>query len=125
MLEIASYIKEKYPHIPIILFPKGVSNNLEEIRDLDGKFDVFGIDWSTPMQRAKEILSPKYTLQGNVEPSRIYSKEALEKCVRAVADRMKDLPHIFNLGHGIIPNAPIENVKYFVDIIREVTSQEN
>lgn len=123
MLEIASYIKEKYPHIPVILFPKNVSNSLEEIRDLDGKFDVFGVDWATPMSVAKEYLSPKYTLQGNIEPCRLYSQEAIKKCVTSVAEKMQGLPHIFNLGHGIMPDAPVENVKYFVDIVREITKE--
>jgi uroporphyrinogen decarboxylase len=123
MVEIASYLKEKYPHIPVILFPKGVSNNLVDIRDLRANFDVFGVDWGTPMSLAKEHLSSLYTLQGNIEPSRIHSKKALKECVESLSSVMKDTPHIFNLGHGIMPDAPIENVKYLVDLVHNITKR--
>ncbi len=63
MVEIAEYIKE-IPHIPVIMFPKGVAAFIE--RGLVyGNFDVFGVDWGTPMALAKEKLGSKYVLQGN------------------------------------------------------------
>ncbi len=118
MKEIASYIKEKYPHIPIIMFPKGIPAYLDEI---DGDFDVFGVDWSTPMEFAKERLGDKYVLQGNMEPCRLYSKEAIKECVTSLANTMKNERHIFNLGHGILPDVPVENAKYFVSLAQEVS----
>ncbi len=118
MKEIASYIKKKYPHIPIIMFPKGIPAYLDEI---DGEFDVFGVDWSTPMEFAKERLGDKYVLQGNMEPCRLYNKEAIKECVTSIAETMKDGRHIFNLGHGILPDVPVENAKYFVSLCQEVS----
>jgi hypothetical protein len=53
MVEIAEYLKEKYPHIPVIMFPKGIPAFLDKVY---GNFDVFGVDWSTPMALAKEKL---------------------------------------------------------------------
>jgi len=71
MVEICDYLKSKYPNIPIIMFPKGVTAFIE--RGLVyGNFDVFGVDWGTPMQMAKEKLGDKYVLQGNMEPCRLY-----------------------------------------------------
>ncbi|WP_194145379.1 uroporphyrinogen decarboxylase [Helicobacter sp. MIT 05-5294] len=112
--QIASFIKQKYPHIPVILFPKGISGYLEEI---DGEFDVFGVDWSTPLEIAKAKLSPKYTLQGNLEPCRIYNEESMLEGARQILDLMKNTPHIFNLGHGMLPDLPRENAIKLVEFI--------
>jgi len=123
MVEIASYIKERYPHIPIIMFPKGIAAFIE--RGLVyGNFDVFGVDWGTPMALAKEKLGEKYVLQGNMEPTRLYSKEATKECVESLAETMKDGRHIFNLGHGILPDVPVENAKYFVKLCQEVSKRD-
>ncbi|QYH02857.1 uroporphyrinogen decarboxylase [Campylobacter lari] len=116
MLEIADFIKEKYPHIPVILFPKGVSGFLD---DISGNFDVFGVDWSTPLELAKEKLGTKYTLQGNMEPCRLYDKKAIEAGVDKILNIMQDSAHIFNLGHGILPDIPVENAKYFIKLVQE------
>ena len=121
MLQIAESLKSKYPHIPVILFPKGVGASLETIANLNGNFDVFGVDWSTPITLAKKHLSPRYVLQGNVEPFRLYNQEASAACVRSVHERMDGAHHIFNLGHGITPDVPVENVKYFVDQVHQVS----
>ena len=121
MKDIASYIKAKYPHIPIIMFPKGIPAYLDEI---DGDFDVFGVDWSTPMALAKEKLGKKYILQGNMEPCRLYSKEATKECVTSIAQTMKEGRHIFNLGHGILPDVPVENARYFVSLCKEVSKKD-
>lgn len=121
MVQIADYLKAKYPHIPIIMFPKGVPAFLDNVY---GNFDVFGVDWSTPMALAKEKLGKKYVLQGNMEPCRLYSQEATKECVEALADTMKEGRHIFNLGHGILPDVPVENAKYFVNLCQETSRRK-
>lgn len=118
--QICSDIKAKNPHIPIIVFPKGISAYLDKI---DGEFDVFGVDWSTPMQLAYEKLGHKYTLQGNMEPTRLYSKEKIKQSVENIADIMRDKNHIFNLGHGILPDIPVENAKYFVNLAKKLSKK--
>lgn len=120
MLEISRFIKEKYPQIPVILFPKGISGYLDGI---NGEFDVFGVDWSTPLQLAKDILSPKYTLQGNLEPCRLYEKSAIQSGVQSVLKTMQGAPHIFNLGHGILPDIPVENAKFFIRLVQESSAR--
>lgn len=120
IIEICDYLKAKYPHIPIIVFPKGVPAFLEKVY---GNFDVFGVDWSTPMALAKEKLGDRYVLQGNMEPCRLYSKEATLECVSSLANTMRDGRHIFNLGHGILPDVPVENAKYFVSLCKEVSKR--
>ena len=120
MVEISDYIKSKYPHIPIIMFPKGIPAFLDKVY---GNFDVFGVDWSTPMSLAKEKLGDKYVLQGNMEPCRLYSQEATLECVKHLANVMKDGRHIFNLGHGILPDVPVENAKYFVEMCKKLSKR--
>lgn len=83
MVEIAEYLKAKYPHIPVIMFPKGVAAFIER-GGVYGNFDVFGVDWGTPMALAKEKLGERYVLQGNMEPCRLYSQEATTACVEAI-----------------------------------------
>ena len=121
MKEIASSIKEEYPQIPVILFSKGVGLYLEDM--VDGEFDVIGIDWNTPIEYAANIVNSKKTIQGNMDPTRLYSKEATKEAVLHIANVMKGKPHIFNLGHGILPDTDFRNIEYFVNLVKEVTSK--
>ena len=118
MKEISAYLKSKYPHIPIIMFPKGISGYLDKI---DGEFDVFGVDWATPIELAKEKLGDKYVLQGNMEPTRLYNQEAIKEGIEKIVKVMKNERHIFNLGHGILPDIPVENAKYFIKTVQQKT----
>ncbi len=118
MKEIAKNIKAKHPHIPVILFSKGVGLYMDE---MDGEFDVVGVDWATPIDYALNIFEDNYTLQGNMEPTRLYSKTAIKEAVTKIAEIMKGHRHIFNLGHGILPDVPVENAKYFVGLCKEIT----
>lgn len=120
MVEIADYLKAKYPHIPIIMFPKGIPAFLDKVY---GNFDVFGVDWSTPMGYAKEKLGDRYVLQGNMEPCRLYSKESTTECVEALQKIMGGKRHIFNLGHGILPDVPVENAKHFITECHRVSKK--
>ena len=120
MLEISSFIKQKYPQIPVILFPKGISGYLEGI---NGDFDVFGVSWDTPLSLAKKILSDRYALQGNLEPCRLYDKDAIKSGVESILRTMKGASHIFNLGHGIMPDIPVENAKFFVRLVQESSAR--
>ncbi|WP_267524011.1 uroporphyrinogen decarboxylase [Campylobacter sp. MG1] len=110
--DLTSYLKTKYPHIAIIAFPKGVGSFIE---CLDAKIDVLGVDWSTPIQVATKS---KFVLQGNLEPCRLYSKQAIKDGVESIKETIKDRPHIFNLGHGILPDVLVEHVHYLIKCVR-------
>jgi uroporphyrinogen decarboxylase len=122
MVQIADYLKSRYPNIPIIMFPKGIPSFIEQGL-VYGNFDVFGVDWGTPMALAKEKLGDRYVLQGNMEPCRLYSKEATTQCVEAIQDIMGTKRHIFNLGHGILPDVPVENAIHFVKEAQRVSKK--
>ena len=120
MVRISESLKQKYPNVPIILFPKGVGSYLDGIY---GNFDVFGVDWGTPIELAKEKLGDRYILQGNLEPTRLYSKEAIKSRVTHIVETMQNKRHIFNLGHGMLPDLDRENAKYLVNLVREMSSR--
>lgn len=119
--EIGRYLKAKYPNIPVILFPRGIGGYLDMI---DGDFDVFGVDWSTPLERAKRILGDRYVLQGNLEPCRLYDRTSMIEGVERIVEVMgKKSGHIFNLGHGMLPDLPRENAIELVKIVKEMTKR--
>jgi uroporphyrinogen decarboxylase len=122
IIQISDYIKQKYPHIPIIIFPKGISPFIASGR-VYGDFDVFGIDWSTSMKMAKDKLGDRYVLQGNMEPCRLYSKEQTTSCVESIQEIMGGKRHIFNLGHGILPDVPVQNAIHFVKECQRVSGK--
>jgi uroporphyrinogen decarboxylase len=118
MKQIATRIKSERPQIPVILFSKGAGGYLEAI---DGDFDVFGVDWNTPIDRAKSVLFDRYALQGNMDPARLYSKAAIEEGAREIARIMRgENGYIFNLGHGMQPDFSVENAKFLVDFARQI-----
>lgn len=121
MVEIADYLKSKHPEVPIIMFPKGIPAFYDKVY---GNFDVFGVDWATPMALAKEKLGSKYVLQGNMEPCRLYSQEMTTKSVENIHKVMGGKRHIFNLGHGILPDVPVENAKHFVSECQRVSGKK-
>lgn len=122
--DIASFIKNKYPNIPIIVFPKGIGGFLNEFSNLESNFDVFGIDWGISMKNAKNALGDKFVLQGNLEPCRIYDINAMEKGVDEIINIMgKTNGHIFNLGHGMLPDLPRENAVKLVQMVKEKTKR--
>ena len=120
IMRIVDSVKAEFPDIPLIVFPKGISGYLDQI---SGNFEVLGVDWSTPLKLAKAKLSPRYVLQGNMEPTRLYDKKAIETGVERILQTMKGAPHIFNLGHGILPDVPVENAKYFIKLVQEKSAR--
>lgn len=112
--EIVRALREKYPQIPLIVFPKGVGGYLEA---LGGEFQVFGIDWGTPIAKAKQVLGEQFVLQGNLEPATLYDARAMEQGAKEILQTMQGRPFIFNLGHGMLPDLPRENAQKLVEIV--------
>ncbi|WP_298759575.1 uroporphyrinogen decarboxylase [uncultured Campylobacter sp.] len=128
ILEITEFLKAKFSHIPLIVFAKGTGaqmSRLSRIAEQRGaaSFDVWGVDWSTPIELAREQLGGKFALQGNLEPMRLYDRSAIESGVREILAAMKGVAHIFNLGHGILPDVSVQNAKYLVDLVHELTAR--
>jgi uroporphyrinogen decarboxylase len=76
------------------------------------------------MALAKEKLGDKYVLQGNMEPCRLYSQEMTTSSVEKIHEVMGGKRHIFNLGHGILPDVPVANAKHFVSECQRVSGKK-
>lgn len=109
--------------VPLIHFGTNTNGMLADIRDAGG--DVIGVDWRIDIDKGAEILGDSVAVQGNLDPVALYADwSELEKRAKNILDRMKDRKgHIFNLGHGILPTTPNENVKRLVDFIHEYTQK--
>jgi uroporphyrinogen decarboxylase len=83
--------------------------------------DVIGLDWRTPIHWGRTILGDSVAVQGNLDPTALlYPANELEKRVCAVLDQAGGRPgHIFNLGHGIYPETPVENVRAAIEMVHE------
>ncbi|MEO9634285.1 MAG: uroporphyrinogen decarboxylase [Parasphingorhabdus sp.] len=117
--EIISRIKAVHPDLPIIGFPKGAGAKLVAYANETGA-DAIGLDETVDPVWAHKNLPAELPLQGNLDPlALIAGGEALEKSARHILDIFGDRPHIFNLGHGILPDTPIEHVEKLLTLIRQ------
>jgi len=120
---IVEKVRAAYPDAPIIGFPKGAGALYAHYREKTG-VDVLGLDWSVPLSFAAK-LQEHGAVQGNLDPLRVVAGgAALDEGVDAILETLGDGPLIFNLGHGITPNAPIEHVEQMIARVRRLTGGE-
>jgi uroporphyrinogen decarboxylase len=115
--EIISKLNRK--DIPVISFCKGSSVFAPLMAE--AKPDVISIDWNVDLLDIKKRLPAGIAVQGNLDPHILYAdKKVIKDRIYRLFDRMKDEKgFIFNLGHGIMPDIPFDNVKYAVEVIKE------
>lgn len=118
--EIISMLDRK--DVPVISFCKGSSVFAPLMAE--AKPDVISIDWNVDLLDIKQRLPKGIAVQGNLDPHILYAdKKVIKERIYRLFDRMKgESGFIFNLGHGIMPDIPFENVKYAVDMIKEYRS---
>ncbi len=109
--------------VPVIHFGTGTATLLELQKQAGGT--VIGIDWRVPMDQARRRLGSEVALQGNLDPLVLYApRPFLERRVMEVIDSVGPSPgHVFNLGHGILPDMSPDAVKYVVDLVHERTAR--
>ncbi|MCS7228667.1 MAG: uroporphyrinogen decarboxylase [Candidatus Kryptonium sp.] len=121
-LNYISYVIEKvkaqFPHIPLILFSKGVWQWIDEIINLG--CDVISIDWTFDIKKAREKSYDKVSIQGNLDPVVLLTKPEVivRETIKILEKYGSGDRHIFNLGHGILPETPVENVKLLVETVK-------
>ena len=83
------------------------------------------IDWQTDLQWAKEVTGGRVALQGNLDPIALYaSRDVLQREVEQVLKSYGFATgHVFNLGHGILPDVPVDHVKALVDFVHELSAK--
>lgn len=81
---------------------------------------ALGVDWTCSARNARTLTGGKITLQGNFDPARLLSPpEVIKKMVTQMINEFGKDQYIVNLGHGILPNVPVENAKAFIDAVKE------
>ena len=116
--KIVEYIRKQNPFIPIICLPKSMGEGIIEFAD-EIKPNCLAIDHLTDIEFVHKSLSKNIVLQGNIDPiCLVHGGKRLEREVDHIINLMADRPYIFNLGHGILPNTPEENVERIISYIR-------
>ena len=118
--KIASYLKRHAPDIPLIVFSRAAADFYE--LHFGDNVDVIALCQNDDALKAARAFGSRYSLQGNLEPARLYDANAIAigvSRIRAAMDMGAARAHIFNLGHGIAPDTPVENAKLFVKLAQE------
>ena len=126
-LSPSDYVRFALPHtkaliaelkatgVPVIYFGTDTATLLPYMKQT--RAEVIGVDWRIPIDDAFEMLGENFAVQGNLDPVVLFGPEAeVRRQVRDIIDRAGGrVGHIFNLGHGILPETPVENVLALVD----------
>lgn len=114
--------KQRYPDVPLILYVGNSGHFLEATAESGA--DVLSLDWRVDLNEAAHRVGSKVGFQGNLDPVRLFSSpEDVESQVKALLDSFKwKTGHVFNLGHGILPGTPVENVKLLVETVQKYGS---
>jgi uroporphyrinogen decarboxylase len=129
MLSPVDYQEFSWPYIqqiidalkdetPVIAFGKGCWFALDTMAKSGAT--ALGVDWTCSARNARYLSGGNITLQGNFDPSRLFSPpKEIKKMVHQMIDEFGKDRYIVNLGHGILPNIPVENAKAFVEAVKE------
>ncbi len=118
MARIVAALKAKHPNTPIIAFPRGAGEKYVALHDAIGA-DCIALDDGVTAAWAADNVQIGGCVQGNLKSSHMVTGgDALVSETRRIVDALQNGPHIFNLGHGITPDADPENVQLMIDTIR-------
>jgi uroporphyrinogen decarboxylase len=107
--------------VPVIVFGKGCWFALQEMTKSGAS--ALGIDWTCSARNARYLSGGQITLQGNFDPSRLLSPiHEIKTQVKQMINAFGKDRYIVNLGHGILPNIPVDHAKAFVDAVKEYQS---
>jgi len=134
-LSPADYVEYVQPHVrgilsdvqktgvPVIHFGVGTATLLEAMRDAGGT--VIGVDFCTPLGEAWRRVGADRAVQGNMDPCALLAtREVAVKHAQRVLDAAGGRPgHVFNLGHGILPETPVDHVRAVVEHVREASAR--
>lgn len=108
--------------VPTIIFAKGAWHSLKSMADTGAH--GLGIDWCITPELARKMAGPNVTLQGNFDPAKLLLPiPAIRDEVQKMLSAFGGHRHIANLGHGILPNVPVDHARAFVDTVKEFSLQ--
>lgn len=110
--------------VPVIYFANDCSGILKIVKKCGA--DVIGVDWRVDMHKAVKKIGKKASVQGNLDPCVLFApQEHIEERVQDVLNNAEGARgHIFNLGHGILPETPVENAIYMVDAVHRLSRKD-
>ncbi len=110
--------------VPLIHYARGGAMLLESMKEAGG--DVIGIDWRIDLDVAWERLGYDVAIQGNLDPTVLFAPpEEIERRVKDILNRVGNRPgHIFNLGHGVLPQTPVERVIFVVEAVHKHSKRQ-
>lgn len=115
MRQIVAALKDE---VLTIIFAKGAWQSLDKMAATGAH--GLGIDWCIRPSMARDLAGPNVALQGNYDPAKLLSPiPVMKKEVTAMLDAFIGYPHIANLGHGILPDVPVDHARAFVDAVKE------
>ncbi len=115
---IVERLKQAWPQVPVIGFPRGAGQMYLNYRKQTG-VDVLSLDSTVSLDWAVRVLQPLGPVQGNLDPRLLVSGgQALEAETRRIVNTLSVGPFVFNLGHGVLPETPVENVAALVEMVR-------
>lgn len=105
--------------VPLVYFAVDAAHLVEAVGDSGA--DVIGVDWRTSLAEASRRLDDRFVVQGNLDPCVLFATPEIvrERARRVVDEGRRARAHIFNLGHGILPETPVENAQALVAAVRE------
>jgi uroporphyrinogen decarboxylase len=117
----------RLPDVPVIYYAGEAAGWLEAAAETGA--DVVGVDWRMPLDAARRRLGPSIAVQGNLDPAVLLGEPAIIRAeIARVLDEARGTPgrgpahgHVFNLGHGILPDTPPAHARLVVDTVREIT----
>jgi uroporphyrinogen decarboxylase len=109
--------------VPIIYFGTDSSTLLSSMNETEA--DVIGVDWRIPLNDGWKLMNYRPAVQGNLDPVLLFAEwPEIKERAKAILDQAAARPgHIFNLGHGILPQTPVDNVKNLAKFVREYSAQ--
>ena len=115
---IVAGLKERHPDVPVIVFPRAVGVGYAVFAERCGA-DALSLDSSLSLDWAREALGSDVVLQGNLDPvALLVGGEALQGAAGDILEKLEGRPFIFNLGHGVLPQTPLEHVAELVARVR-------
>lgn len=118
--QIVDIVKSKYPHIPVIGFPRLAGTKLQSY--IDGtNLQTVGIDQTADISLLNQTIDSKIGFQGNIDPlCLLHNQNMMKQEIHNLCIELKNRPHILNLGHGVLPTTPVEHVYELVNTVRNL-----
>ncbi|MDI6745313.1 MAG: uroporphyrinogen decarboxylase [Thermodesulfovibrionales bacterium] len=121
--KIVSSLKKQHPETPVIYFANNCAGIIKDVKKSGA--DVVGVDWRIDIADAIKRLGKKAAVQGNLDPCALFSSgEELEKKIQDILIKAENAKgHIFNLGHGILPETPVKNAIAAVEAVHKYSKR--